>query len=197
MSRPPDPEITELLHAWRQGDRDALDVLMPLIYEELKKRARRYLRGERRDCTLQTTDLVHEVYFRFVEADQVWEGRNHFFALVAKKIRELLVDRARAKQAQKRGGGCWITDVKTSMDDPGLPAEVLRLHDALKDLERFDPRKAQILEMRYFGGMLNVEIANALEVSESTVERDQRLARAWLARYLSDGPSESGDDASN
>ncbi len=185
MSRPPDPEITKLLLAWRQGDTRAMDILMPWIYKELKQRARRYLRGERQGYTLQTTDLVHEVYFRFVGADQEWEGRNHFFAVIAKKMRELLVDRARAQKALKRGGDYRITHLTGVVDDPGPSAEVLELHDGLKDLARHDPRKAQILEMRYFGGMLDAEIAEILEVSVSTVERDQRMARAWLEVYLS------------
>lgn len=190
MSRPPDPEITKLLLAWRQGDNRALDILMPWIYDELKQRARRFLRGERQGCTLQTTDLVHEVYFRFVGVDQEWEGRNHFLAIVAKKMRELLVDRARAQKALKRGGAYRITHLTGVLDDPGPRAEVLKLHDGLKDLARQDPRKAQILEMRYFGGMLDAEIAEILEVSVSTVERDQRMARAWLEVYLSgDGGS--------
>ena len=191
MSRPPDPEITKLLLAWRQGDTRALDALMPWIYDELKRRARHYLRNERDGFTLQTTDLVHEVYFRLIDADQKWEGRNHFLAIAAKKIREFLVDRAKAKHALKRGGGYRITHLAGDVQDPNVWSEVLILHNALEALDRKDPRRAKILEMRYFGGMLNAEVAEELEVSVSTVERELRLALAWLKSDLSD---ENGSD---
>ena len=180
----PDVDVTGLLHAWREGDREAFERLLPLVYDELRRRARAYLRNERSGITLETRDLVHEVYFRFVECREPWEGRSHFFAVIAKKMREFLVDHARARKAQKRGGGMAVTGLTGHDRAEETPYSVLALHDALGDLERFDSRKAHMLEMRYFGGMSNLDIAGCLEVSESTVERELRLARAWLASEL-------------
>ena len=180
----PGPEITALLHDWQSGDSEALETLMDLVYDELKVRARRYIRQEREGFTLQTTDLVHEVYLRFVGVRQSWQGRNHFFAIIAKKMREFLIDRARASLTQRRGGGLSITGLDGQDIGVGAPIEVLALHEALEDLARFDRRKAEILELRYFAGMLNKEIADCFDVSESTVEREQRLARAWLEHHL-------------
>lgn len=178
--------MTQLLHAWHAGDPTARDELLSLIYDDLSQRARYYLRNERGQ-TLQTGDLVHEVYFRFAGCDEHWEGRDHFFAIVAKKMREFLVDHARARNALKRGGGLVITGLTGHDVEDDAPLEVLVLHDALKDLQQFDPRKASILEMRYFGGMGNLEIARHLKVSESTVERELRLSRAWLKVHM--GPT--------
>ncbi|MEM1181837.1 MAG: ECF-type sigma factor [Acidobacteriota bacterium] len=178
------PEITALLHAWQDGDKAALEELMGLVYGELKVRARRFIRRERTGLSLQTTDLVHEVYFRFVGVEQVWQGRNHFYAMIAKKMREFLIDRARADLALRRGGGLVITSLDGQDVGGEESFEVLALHDALEDLARFDRRKAEILELRYFAGMLNREIAEGLNLSESTVEREQRLARAWLGHHL-------------
>lgn len=171
--------------AWHRGDHDAGEELMEVVYGQLRHIARRYMRDERRQGQIQTTELVHEAYLRLVDLEVDWEGRNHFFGLIARLMRNVLVDMARHNIAAKRGAGESprpLLDIDLPMARPG---DLLALDDALSDLGRFDPRKVQILEMRYFAGMSNEQIAGVLETSISTVERQQRLARSWLASQLS------------
>ena len=177
------PDVTGLLHAWSGGDPAALDRLLPVVYDELRRMAQNRLRGERADHTLGTTGLVHEAYLRLVDVQQVqWNDRAHFLAMASRTMRRVLVDYAKARNAQKRGGGAE----HMSLDEQFLSDEdaetVLDLDDALTRLEGLAPRPAQALECRYFGGLTNDEAATALNVSVATVERDLRFARAWLAR---------------
>ena len=184
-------DITGLLKAWGQGDQGALEQLMPLVYSQLRAQARRHLRNERPDLTLQSTALVHEVYLRLVRADDVdWRDRVHFFALSAQIMRRILVDAARKRAAAKRGGGAPRVDHSSAVDLDQLPtadsdaASLCALDDALESLAQIDPRRAKVIELRFFGGLSVEETADVLEVSSQTVMRDWRLARAWLAREL-------------
>jgi len=184
-------DITGLLKAWGQGDQGALEQLMPLVYSQLRAQARRHLRNERPDLTLQSTALVHEVYLRLVRADDVdWRDRVHFFALSAQIMRRILVDVARKRAAAKRGGGALRADHSSAVDLDQFPtadsdaASLCALDDALESLAQLDPRRAKVIELRFFGGLSVDETAEALEVSPQTVMRDWRLARAWLAREL-------------
>lgn len=179
-------EITELLNAWAHGDAGALNKLIPLVYGELRKMARHHLRRERPDHTLQTTALVHEVYTRLVDVDDVdWRGRSHFLALAAQMMRRVLVDYARAQQCRKRGGSAMLLPIRESLVfSPAQSRPLIALDDALNALARFDPRKCRVIEMRFFGGLSVEETALALGVSPETVARDWKLARAWLAREL-------------
>ncbi len=182
------PSVTMLLRSWREGDPAALDDLLPLVYQELRVIAARSFRGERPDHTLQPTALVHEVFLRLVASDVSWNDRAHFFAIAARLMRRVLVDHARSHGAAKRGGG-WV---RTTLDE-GIalagapPQEMLDLDRALVRLAEQDPRAAQAAELHYFGGMSHEETAEVLGVSPATVDRDLRLARAWLQRALSDG----------
>ena len=187
MSETPPHEITQLLVAWGDGDKQALDKLMPFVYGELRRLARNYMRNQKADHTLQTTALVNEAYLRLIDSDKVrWQNRTHFFAISAQLMRRILVDFARAKNAVKRGG----ENQKITFDE-ALPvtsdkeAELLALDEALKELATLNERQAQIVEMRYFGGMNEKEIGEALEISTRTVRRDWSVARAWLFRELS------------
>jgi RNA polymerase sigma factor (TIGR02999 family) len=182
-------EITRLLQGWRNGDRKALDTLLPVVYKELRRLAHFQLRKERPDHTLQSAALVNEAYLRLVglNAPQ-WEGRSHFFAIAAQQMRQILVDHARRHRAGKRGGG----DGALSLDDSGLleqvkgrDLDVVALDDALKALAQIDARKAQVVELRFFGGLNSEETAEVLKVSAVTVTRDWSTARAWLHRELS------------
>lgn len=177
--------VTELLRAWRRGDREALDRVMPLVYDELHRLASHAMRGEPRDHTLQTTALVHEAYLRLVGADVEWQSRVHFFATAARMMRRILVDHAKAKRRGKRGGGAK----KVSLDEatlvtPDHPHDLLALDEALSRLETRDERKCRIVECRLFAGMTHEETAAALGVSPATVDRELRLAKAWLFREL-------------
>jgi RNA polymerase sigma factor (TIGR02999 family) len=188
----PSPEITTLLKAWRQGDQSALDRLTPLVYEHLRKLARQYVRKERPDARMNATALVHEAYVRLVDARAVdWQDRAHFFAVSAKIMRRILVDAARARSSAKRGGGKQQIDRSTVVNLDALPAsgsdraaEICKLDDALSSLAQQDPRRAQVVELRFFGGLSVEETADALAVSPQTVMRDWKLARAWLGREL-------------
>lgn len=177
----PRVEVTELLQRWHQGDEAAADQLTPLVYSELHRLAHAYMRRERSDDLLQTTALVNEAYIRLVDMDIQWECRSHFFGICAQLMRRILVDYARRRKAEKRGGPA----PPLRLGDYEIPAEradhLMALDDVLQDLEKIDQRKSQALEMRYFGGMTAIEIAQALKVSQRTVERDLRLARAWVA----------------
>jgi RNA polymerase sigma factor (TIGR02999 family) len=185
-------DITGLLKAWRNGDWDALEQLTPLVYAQLLAQARRHMRNERSGITLQSTALVHETYLRLVNAHDVdWRDRVHFFALSAQIMRRVLVDAARARTAAKRGGGAARVEHSSAFDLDQLPAAasdgaatLCALDDALEELAEMDPRRARVIELRYFGGLSVEETADALQVSPQTVMRDWRLARAWLAREL-------------
>ncbi|MEM9552804.1 MAG: sigma-70 family RNA polymerase sigma factor [Acidobacteriota bacterium] len=177
-------DVTRLLLDWRSGDRDALDQLMPLVYDELRGVARRQMRAEG-PITLQPTALVNEAYLRLVDLDVHWQDRVHFFALAASLMRRILIDEARRRNSKKRGAG----DARLTLEDfdgaDETPAELIALDDGLADLARYDERKAKAIELRFFGGLTIDETAEALGVGHATVERDVKLARAWLARHLS------------
>jgi RNA polymerase sigma-70 factor (ECF subfamily) len=184
--------VTTLLVAWSGGDRDALDQLVPLVHEELRRRARRAMVHERADHSLQPTALVNEVYLRLVDMRQVqWSDRAHFLALAARLMRRILVDLARAQLSQKRGAGA----VAVSLDDdammsPGRGREnLVALDDALHALAAIDPRRSQVVELRFFAGLDVDETAEVLKVSRRTVMRDWTLARTWLFRELRKSPS--------
>lgn len=191
MAQPESVDITGLLRAWGRGDQGALEQLTPLVYRELQAMARRYMRHERSGVTLQSTALVHETYLRLVNAHDVdWHDRVHFFALSAQIMRRILVDAARKRAAAKRGGGAPRVDHSSAVDLDQFPsadsdaASLCALDDALESLGQIDPRRAKVIELRFFGGLSVEETAEVLEVSPQTVMRDWRLARAWLAREL-------------
>ena len=194
MSQPARHEITALLEAWGGGDKSALDRLMPLVYDELRHLAHRYMSHERPGHTLQTTALVNEAYLRLVNWKEVrWENRAHFFAASAQMMRRILVDFARERQYLKRGAGAIqvslgeataLTECKSS--------DLVALDEALTALFEVDQRKGQVVEMRFFGGLSVKEAAAVLKVSEETVMRDWRLAKVWLLRELG---RESHDEA--
>ncbi len=180
---------TELLRAWSQGDGSALDRLMPLIYHELHRLARRYMRRERRDHTLQATSLVNEAYLRLIDVNRVeWRNRAHFLALAAQMMRRILVESARNRQRQKRGGGA----VRVNLDDvQELPDskdhDLVALSDALSGLATFDARMSHVVELRFFGGLTVDETAHVLNISPETVMRDWKTAKAWLLREIRRG----------
>lgn len=179
-------DVTQLLQAWRGGDKAAFDRLLPLVYGELRRLAHHYMLDERRDHVLQTTALVHEAYVRMVGLERDWEGRRHFFAVAAQTMRRVLVDLARRREADKRGAGAVFVPLGEG-DEPAAPertADLLRLDDALAALEGVDPRKAQVVELRFFGGLSIEETAGVLGLSHATVERDLKLARAWLRKEM-------------
>lgn len=181
------PEITALLIRWGDGDASALQALIPAVYEALSAMARRHLRHERRGVMLDTGELVHEAYMKLVDQSRVeWRNRNHFYAIAAQTMRRLLVEDARRRRAAKRGGALSVVPLDESVH--GLPDEavdVLALNDALDELARVDPEKSRLVELRFFGGLSNEELAEVLNVSVSTIEREWRVARAWLFRYVS------------
>ena len=182
-------EITQLLQGWRGGDRKALDELLPIVYKELRRLAHFQLRQERSDHTLQSAALVNEAYVRLVGLNPPrWEGRSHFFAIAAQQMRQILVDYARRHRAEKRGGG----ETKLSLEDTAAlspqkskDVDVVALDDALKALAQIDARKAQVVELRFFGGLNFDETAEVLKVSAVTVSRDWTTAKAWLHREMS------------
>ncbi len=178
--------ITELLRRWSEGDKAALDSLMPLIYDDLRRLANFYLNQESNARTLQSTALVHEVYLRLCgQEDPSWNGRAHFFAVAAKMIRRILVDHAREKSAAKRGGEMQPQPLDEALMIPAQSGiDLVALNAALDDLADFDQRKAQVVEMRFFAGLAGKDIAAVLGVTEPTVRRDWNIARAWLYRRL-------------
>jgi RNA polymerase sigma factor (TIGR02999 family) len=185
-------DVSALLVAWRGGDRQAFDQLVPLVYGELHSLADRQLRRERPDHSLQTTALLHEAYFRLVGADVKWEGRVHFFAVAAQIMRRVLVDHARARARDKRGGGAVPVTLDDALVEGGSSPDVLDLDEALGRLSALDERKARAVELHYFGGLTYDEVAVAMEISPATVHRELRLAKAWLYHALKSG---EGDDA--
>jgi RNA polymerase sigma-70 factor (ECF subfamily) len=184
-------EITQLLGAWSAGDERALEKLMPLVYDELHRLAQAYMGRERPDHTLQTTALVHEAYLRLIDAGKAsLQDRAHFFAMCAKLMRRILVDWARARFSLKRGGDHRFLDLNEALVvSPHAGGDLVALDDALKALEAIDPRKSQVIELRFFGGLSVQETAEALHVSEETVHRDWKLAKGWLRRELGQGAS--------
>ncbi len=197
MAGPPTHDVTALLKAWSAGDENSLAPLMSLVYDELRRVAHRYMAGERAGHTLQTTALVHEVYLRLVDARQVnWQDRTHFMAMCARLMRRVLVDFARSKQFQKRGGEV----VRISIDDelmlaPGPEQDLVALDEALTRLAELDSRKSRVVELRFFGGFSVQETAQALKVSAETVMRDWKFAKAWLFRELQGGAQEAGNSS--
>ena len=187
MTQPPrQHEITELLAEWRDGNESALDELYPLVYNELHRLARRYMTRERKGHTLQTTALINEAYVRLVDQKNVkWANRSHFFAISAQIMRRILIDHARHHAYAKRGGGARQVSLEEAATVvPNQSEELLRLDEALKSLAEMDPRRSQVVEMRYFGGLNNEEIAGVLHISGNTVTRDWNMARAWLYQQL-------------
>ncbi len=179
-------ETTRLLGAWAGGDRAALDRLTPRVYDELRRMARNFMRRERNGRTIQATALVHEAFLRLVEVDNVnWEQRAHFFAVCAQVMRRILLEGARRRATSKRGGG-WerVTLTGIGEADGRGAKELIALDEALTRLAEADPRKAQVVELRYFGGLSVEETATVLKVSADTVARDWRSARAWLLSEL-------------
>jgi RNA polymerase sigma factor (TIGR02999 family) len=184
---PASAEITGLLQAWAGGDQAALERLTPLVYNELRRRAARYMADQPAGHTLQATALVNEAFLHLVAADQpAWHDRAHFFAVSAKVMRRILVDAARARGSEKRGGGIVRVDLNESIDGMVNPGrELVALDDALDALAKFDARKAQVVEMRFFGGLSVEETAEVLKISEQSVLRDWKLAKAWLTGQMS------------
>ena len=182
----PSGDVTQLLLDWNRGDAGALDRLLPLVEAELRRLAAHYMRGERQHHTLQSSALVNEAYLRLLDHTNIdWQNRAHFFGVAAQAMRRVLVDHARARNVQKRGGAA----VKVALDDAldvaeEKAAEIVALDDALGALAAFDERKARVVELRYFGGLTAEEAAEVLGVSLATVEREWRTARAWLLREL-------------
>lgn len=188
-----DPAITQLLVDYRHGDAEALDKLLPLVYDQLRHLAGGFLRGERPGHTLAATALVHEAYMKLVGSEVNYQDRVHFFSVAARVMRRLLVDHARTKNRGKRGGGA----PKLSLDDAIVVAsepseELLNLDDALTRLAAFDERKSRVIELMYFGGLTYAETAEALQISETTLHREHVLAKAWLHQQLAAPPPTPG-----
>ena len=181
--------VTELLSRWSDGDTTARDALIPIVYDELRRVAKRCLGGQRSDHTLQPTALVHEAYLRLVKQDNLeWQNRAHFFAMAARAMRQILVDHARRRAAAKRGGGA-ITLV---FDEPAAPRQnsaldLIALDDALQKLATLDPRQCEIVELRFFGGLSVEETSHVVDISPATIKREWATARLWLHREMSAG----------
>lgn len=188
MSVAQDPAITQILHEWNDGNEDARERLMPFVYDELRRQARILMSRERSDHTLQPTALVHEAFMRISEQSGIdWKNRSHFYGIASRLMRQILVDHARRHTAAKRGAKA----IHLSIDDLQLPVEerarsILSIDELLDRLDVFDTQQAKIVEMRFFGGMNNGEIAKTLGISERTVGRDWQTARLWLYRELGD-----------
>lgn len=182
----PSSNATELLHAWSNGDQSAFEELVPLVYQELRILAERYMRHERPDHTLQATALVNEAYVRLIDVNRIqWQSRTHFLAMAAQTMRRILVEFARQRHRQKRGGGAMrvtLSDAEGIAHESGL--DVVALNDALSALATFDPRMSQVVELRFFAGLTVQETADVLNVSPETVMRDWKTAKAWLLREL-------------
>lgn len=189
--------VTQLLMEWRNGDRQALDALIPIVYDELRAIARRYMNRERSGHTLQTAALINEAWLRLVDKQDIaWQNRTHFFAISARIMRNLLVDHARARQMEKRGGGAVQVSLNEAIagSGPEMTVDMLSLDEALTRLAEFDERKARIVELRFFGGLSADETAEALDLSEITIKREWLKAKAWLFRELGGTePPQSGE----
>jgi RNA polymerase sigma factor (TIGR02999 family) len=185
-------ETTQLLRAWASGDRGALEQLMPRVYDELRRIAGHFMKDERPGRTIQTTALVHEAYLKLIDVTNVdWQHRAHFFAVSAQIMRHILLDRARRRVAAKRGGATPRVNLDEVPDiGSGRARELIALDDALNALAKVDARKAQVIELRFFGGLSVEETAEVLKVSSDTVKRDWGLARAWLLAELGDPQNE-------
>ncbi len=185
MSESDGHDVTDLLRAWRAGDEDALGKLMPLVYRRLKKIAGYLINRERQDHTLDATALVHEAYLRVADLERIgWQDRAHFFAMCARVMRRVLVDHARHHRREKRGADLRIEGADLGAVAAGRAPHLVELDDALKELAEHDPQKAQIVELRFFGGLDREEIAEVLNIGSATVTRRWRSARAWLINYL-------------
>lgn len=189
MGLPSSHEVTQLLKAWTAGDEQALERLTPLVYDQLRRVAQHYMAAERPGHTLQTTALVHEVYIRLVDCQRVdWQDRAHFFAVSAQFMRRILIDFARSRGYQKRGGGAATISLDEALTVCREPdTNLLALDDALHALAAVDARKSKVVELRFFGGLSIAETAAVLKVSEETVARDWRLSKSWLLRQMSGG----------
>ena len=181
-------DVTALLIRWGEGDRSAMDRLMPVVYDELRRIAQRHFRRERPGNTLQPTALVNEVYLRLVDQRGVsWQSRAHFFGIAARLMRQVLVDRARSRRAAKRGGADYMLDLTDISDvpDKSRPLDLLALDRALDGLASFDPQQGRVVELKFFGGLSIEETAEVMGTSPATVKREWALARSWLFRELS------------
>lgn len=183
-------EVTLLLRAWHAGDEDAYRRVSAILYDELRRQAARFIHRRQTGDTLQTTALVHEAFIRLANANQVdWQDRRHFLAVAARSMRRVLVDAARARQAAKRGAGAEHVPLGSSIETGGpSTVDLVALDRALERLAAFDPRKVQVVELRFFGGLTVEETAGVLDVAADTVARDWRLARTWLLRELDPAP---------
>ncbi len=187
MKTPAQAEVTQLLLDWSNGDQNALDKLVPLVYDELRRLARHYMQRETPGHTLQTTALVNEAYLRLVDQTVPWQNRAHFFAIAAQMMRRILIDHARSHARQKRGGGT----VQVSLDEAAImpqeqAAELIALDEALQRLTEIDPRRGRVVELRFYGGLSIEETANVLKISPNTVMRDWNLAKAWLFKEINE-----------
>ncbi|MEM8993681.1 MAG: sigma-70 family RNA polymerase sigma factor [Acidobacteriota bacterium] len=185
-------QITRLLHDWRAGDEGAVDELVPLVYQQLRRMATSQMRREGA-VTLQPTALVHEAYLRLVGVDVQWQDREHFFALASSMMRRILVDEAKRRRAEKRGGGeqtLLLVDDLDGVESVSQPTDLLALDGALTQLGQLDERKVRVVELRCFAGLTIDECARVLEVGRATVERDLKMARAWLVHHMGDGGPE-------
>jgi RNA polymerase sigma-70 factor (ECF subfamily) len=185
--------VTQLLIDWKSGKKEALDLLVPLVYRELRRLADRYLQDERAAATLQPTALVHEAYLRLVSQDLPdWESRGHFFGVAAHLMRQVLVDHARRRRRAKRGGAAEIVSIEDTVSfAPERGRDIEELDEALTALAAFDERKAKVVELRFFGGFSIEETARSLGISTATIAREQRMAEAWLHREMT-GTKEAG-----
>jgi len=185
MSTAPSHDVTQLLARWTGGDPQALDTLLSLVYDELRRLARSYLQRERSDHTLQSTALVHEAYLRLVNQDVSWQNRAHFFGIAAQMMRRVLVDHARSRNAAKRGEGvCRVTLNEDIMGAGQRDVDVIALDKALTDLAAFDPQQSRIVELRFFAGLSIDDAAEVLTISPATVKREWAMAKAWLHREM-------------
>ncbi|MEM9688305.1 MAG: ECF-type sigma factor [Pseudomonadota bacterium] len=181
-------DVTQLLNRWVDGDEAALERVTPLVYGELRRIARGVFARERNGHTLQPTALVHEAYAKLIHVDATWQDRAHFYALAARMMRRLLVNHAKALKAEKRGGDSLkVTLDEDAVGRDAINEDILALDAALAELATFDSRKAEVLEAHYFGGLTQLETAAVLDISESTVRREERVAKAWLRKRLSEG----------
>src|SRR5271155_422428 len=188
---PPLEQVSGLLRAWSDGDRDALDRLTPIVYDELHRLAQRYMKHERPGHSLQTTALVNEAYMRLVDYNRMqWQNRAHFFAVSAQLMRRILVEHARRHNLKRGGGVQHVSLEETALVCGEQSADLVALDEAMDALARLDPRKAQVVEMRFFGGLSVEETAEVLKVSSVTVMRDWNTAKAWLYRELTGGKND-------